>query len=63
MINIRLPQINGATDKERIEQIKSYLIYLVNELQWALNNIDANGTVSDSASNNSVADTNKATNK
>ena len=54
MINLRLPQINGATDKERIEQMKSYLIYLVNELQWALNNIDAsNGT--NPASNNSNA--------
>lgn len=44
-VDIRLPSINAKTEAER--QIKSYLIQLAEQLQWALKNVDA--------SNNTVA--------
>ena len=37
-INLRLPSITGASEKEMILQIRSYLYQLVPELQIALNN-------------------------
>lgn len=37
---LRIPNINGATDKEQIAQIKSYLYQLVEQLQFILNTID-----------------------
>lgn len=40
MIDIRLPQINGATEREQIKQINSYLFQLAEQLQWALKNVD-----------------------
>ena len=40
MIDIRLPHINGATNEENIEKIKSYLIQLVQELNYILNQLD-----------------------
>lgn len=39
-IDIRLPSITGRTDKERIEQLRMYLIYLVEQLQYILGNLD-----------------------
>ena len=39
MVDIRYPNINAKTEAE--QQIKSYLIQLAEQLQWALNNIDA----------------------
>ena len=39
-IDIRLPQINGGTEKEQMSQVKSYLYQLATQLQWALKNID-----------------------
>lgn len=36
MINLRLPNINGATVQEQVAQMRSYLHQLVGELQWAL---------------------------
>lgn len=43
-IDIRLPNINAKTEAE--QQIKSYLIQLAEQLQWALKNIDtSNNTV------------------
>jgi hypothetical protein len=38
-VDIRLPNINAKTEAE--QQIKSYLIQLAEQLQWALKNIDA----------------------
>ena len=38
--NIRLPQITGATEKEQLTQVKSYLFQLAEQLQWALQNVD-----------------------
>jgi hypothetical protein len=37
-LDIRLPNINAKTEAE--QQIKSYLIQLAEQLQWALQNID-----------------------
>ncbi len=37
-IELRLPQINGKTDREQLAQIKSYLYQMAQQLQWALNN-------------------------
>lgn len=39
-IDIRLPQINGANDSEKIKQISSYLFQIAEQLQWALKNVD-----------------------
>ena len=36
MMNIRLPNINAATEKEQLVQVKSYLHQLAQELNWAL---------------------------
>lgn len=36
-INLRLPNINGLSEKEQISQIRSYLYQLVGELQFAFN--------------------------
>lgn len=44
MVNLRLPNITGLTEKEQLSQIKSYLYQLVGELQYAVNNMD--GTTS-----------------
>lgn len=41
MTNIRLPNINAATEKEQLIQVKSYLHQLVQELNWALSTIEA----------------------
>lgn len=38
--DIRLPQINGKTEREMLFQIKSYLYQLAPQLQWALEDID-----------------------
>ena len=39
--DFRYPNITGATEREQLTQIKSYLHQFVDQLQWALNNIDA----------------------
>ena len=39
-VDIRLPQIKGATEKEQLSQVKSYLYQLATQLQWALKNVD-----------------------
>ena len=39
-IDLRLPNITGPTDKERISQMQGYLFQLVEQLQWALQNVD-----------------------
>ena len=40
-IDIRLPNITGSNPTEQMAQVKSYLFQLAEQLQWALNNIDA----------------------
>ena len=45
-IDIRLPSITAATEREQLQQMKSYLFQLAEQLQWALQNVDtSNNTV------------------
>ena len=44
-VDIRLPQINGASEKEQLSQVKSYLYQLASQLQWALKNVDTSTVV------------------
>ena len=39
-VNLRLPNINGKTEREQLLQIKNFLYQHVEQLQWALQNID-----------------------
>ena len=39
VVDLRLPSITGATEKEQLLQIKNFLYQHVSQLQWALNNI------------------------
>jgi hypothetical protein len=43
-IELRLPQINGKTDREQLAQIKSYLYQMAQQLQWALHNVSASSS-------------------
>ena len=63
MINIRLPNITGATEKEQLLQVKSYLHQLVGELNWALGSIEAGGgtAVANQATGSSVTKSELAT--
>ena len=48
-IDIRLPNITAPTEAGKLQQIQSYMYQLVEQLNWALNNIDTasgNATVS-----------------
>lgn len=47
MINIRLPNITEGSEREQLQQIKSYLHQLVNELNWALSVIEAQNRTSE----------------
>ena len=38
--NLRYPMITGASEREQLAQIKTYLYQFVDQLQWALNNIE-----------------------
>lgn len=40
MIDLRLPNITGATEKEQLTQMKSYLHQLVGDLQFAISGIE-----------------------
>lgn len=42
-IEIRLPNLTGATEKEQLLQLKSYLYQLTEQLQWAFDNIETSG--------------------
>lgn len=48
-LDLRLPNITGATEREQLSQIKSYLYQLAQQLQWALS------TVETSSASNQVA--------
>lgn len=55
MINIRLPNITAATEKEQLIQVKSYLHQLVGELNWALSTIESgNSAVTTKTTGSSV---------
>ena len=40
-IDIRLPNITGTTDREKLTQLQSYLFQMVEQLNWALQNVDS----------------------
>lgn len=40
-VELRFPNITGGTEREQLSQVKSYLHQLVEQLQWALQNVDA----------------------
>lgn len=44
-INLRFPNITGTSEREQLSQMRSYLHQLVEELQWALNNVSEGGGV------------------
>lgn len=46
MIDIRLPNITGTTEREQLVQVKSYLHQLAEQLQWALQNVDTSNNAS-----------------
>lgn len=52
-IDIRLPNITGTTDREKLTQMQGYLFQLVEQLNWALQNVDSTN-VAVSTSNASV---------
>lgn len=39
-VDIRLPNITGASEAEQVAQMRSYLYQFAEQLQWALNTID-----------------------
>ena len=38
-IELRMPNITGASEREQLAQVKSYLYQIIPQLQWALNNV------------------------
>ena len=40
MMDLRYPNITGATEKEQLSQVKTYLHHLVDQLNWALNTVE-----------------------
>lgn len=57
--DLRLPNIAGATEKEKVVQIERYLRSLVEQLQWALNNIDTSSQNIVSSTPKSLTPSNK----
>lgn len=53
-IDIRLPNINGKTDREQLVQMRSYLYQLAEQLNWGLSAIET-GTISIKTSTNKNA--------
>ena len=43
-IDIRLPNINATTEKEQLQQVKSYLYQFAEQLKWALNTLETGGS-------------------
>lgn len=52
--DLRLPSVTATRDTERINQLLSFVHQLVQELNWALNSIETNGST---ASEGKTADT------
>lgn len=44
MVDIRLPKITGADEREQLKQVKSYLYQLAEQLQFALNDINTSSS-------------------
>lgn len=52
-IDIKLPNISATTESGKIEQIRSYLFQLADQLKWALNSLEGGGTAVLQTSNKS----------
>lgn len=48
-VQIKTPNITAATDRERLQQIQSYLYQMAQQLQWAFDTIDTGGTTGTAA--------------
>lgn len=57
-IDIRLPNINAPTEAGQLVQIKSYLYQLVEQLKWAMENMESAGAVA--TQTNTTAETSSA---
>ena len=40
VIHLRLPNITGKSEQEQLQQLKSYLYQLVQELNWAFETLE-----------------------
>lgn len=47
MMNIRYPSITGKTPQEQLEQMKSYLHQLADQLNWALSVLEKQNSKED----------------
>ena len=47
-VQIQTPRITGGTDRERLQQIQSYLYQMAQQLQWAFDTIEAGSTATSS---------------
>ena len=45
-IDIRLPNINGASESEQLAQIRSYLYQFAEQMKWAIDTIDSGNSTS-----------------
>lgn len=54
-IDIRLPNINAPTEAGQLIQIKSYLYQLVEQLKWAMENIEQGGTATAPSTSTTVS--------
>lgn len=48
-VQIKTPNITAATDRERLQQIQSYLYQMAQQLQWAFDTIDTGGSTGTAA--------------
>lgn len=44
-LDLRMPNITGTTEREQLAQVKSYLLQLVPQLQWALSTLETSSAV------------------
>lgn len=49
-VQIKTPNFTAGSDRERLQQIQSYLYQMAQQLQWAFDTIQTGGTVSSSVS-------------
>ena len=54
-VQIKTPNINAATDPERLRQIQSYLYQMAQQLQWAFDTIETGGGASSTQASQTVA--------
>lgn len=53
-VQIKTPNITATTDRERLQQIQSYLYQMAQQLQWAFDTIDTGGSTGTAAGNAAV---------